>query len=80
MSVITKERWIVTEGISGIASKDEIIIVNPARGLLVCRWLPLSRYPDIMAHRHLLSPLRLHRDDPMPPPRPARTYRLRLMD
>ena len=80
MSVITKERWIVTEGISGIASKDEIIIVNPDRGLLVTRWLPLARYVDLMSHRDALSSPEPYWNDPMPPARPPRADRLRLMD
>ena len=79
MSVITKERWIVTEGIPGIASKGEIIIVNPARGLLVSRWLPLARYADLILHRHHLSSPEPCWDEPMPHPRPARAS-LQLMD
>ncbi len=80
MSVITKERWIVTEGISGIASKNEIITVNPAHGLLVTRWLPLTRYGELMDYRDALASPDPYWDDPMPPARPPRTYRLRLMD
>ena len=58
--------------IPGIASKDEIVIVDPALGLLITRWLPLSTYPDLMSSRHLLSSLALHEDDPHPSARPAR--------
>ena len=57
MSAMTKERWVVTEGIPGIASKDEIVIVRPNWGILVTRWLPMSRYPDLMKYRDVLSPL-----------------------
>ena len=74
-----KERWIVTEGIPGIASKDEIVIVNPARGLLVARWLPLMRYADLMAYRHRLSFPEPFWDEPIRPPRPPRSPRLKLV-
>ena len=47
-----KERWIVTEDIPGIAMKDELIVVDH-RGILVGRWLPLSKYDVLMASRHL---------------------------
>ena len=67
-----KERWIVTEGIPGIASKDEIVVVNQ-RGILIGRWLPLSRYPELIKSRHLL---RAPRPDPYRrPDRPPRCSR-----
>ena len=47
-----KERWIVTDDIPGIAMKDEIVIVD-YRGILVGRWLPMSKYDALMASRHL---------------------------
>ena len=73
MSVMTKERWIVREGIAGIASRDEVVIVDPANpGILVSRWVDWSE-PHLVKHRPSLCPL----DAPPPPPR---TYRLRLMD
>ena len=75
-----KERWVVTEGIPGIASKDEIVIVNPARGLLVTRWLPLARYPDLMMYRHCLSSPELCWDEQIRPPRLPRHPQLRLME
>ena len=80
-----KERWVVLEGIPGIASKDEIIIVKPDRGIIVSRYLPLSKYPDLMAYWNFLSPLALHKDDPMPAARPRRlrlrgAQSLKLMD
>ena len=69
-----KERWVALGDIPGIAVKDEIIIHRPDWGILVSRWLPLSKYPDLVAHRDLLSPLRPRR----PVPEPG--YYLRLMD
>lgn len=63
-----KERWVVTEGIPGIASKDEIVIVRPDWGILVTRWLPMSKYPDLMGYRDLLSPLPPRRAAGGPPP------------
>ncbi len=65
-----KQRWVVMEGIPGIASKDEIVIVRPDWGILITRRLPLARYPDIISYRHLLSPLRPRRSPPRKNQRP----------
>ena len=74
---MTKERWIVREGIAGIASMNEVVIVDPAHlGILITRWVDWSEYPRLMDHRASLCPL----DGPPPSPRSPRTYRLRLMD
>ena len=48
-----KERWIVIDDIPGIAMRDEIIVIDH-RGILVGRWLPMSKYDALMASRHLL--------------------------
>ena len=74
MSVMTKQRWIVTEGIPGIASKDEVVIVDPARpGILVSRWVDWCEYPHLMKHGSSLCPI----DGPSSPPARAS---LQLMD
>ncbi len=67
-----RERWVVKEGIPGIATKDDVIIVRPDWGILVTRYLSMTKYPDLMKYRDLLSPL---------PPRRIRAPRpLRLLD
>ena len=48
-----KERWVVLDDIPGIAMRDELIVVDH-RGILVGRWLPMSKYPALMESRHLL--------------------------
>ena len=83
MSIMTYERWVVTEGIAGIASKDEVVIVDPANlGILVSRWVGWNQYPHRMKHRACLSSLY---DNPPPPARPRQlrlrgAQSLRLMD
>ena len=52
-----KASFLVTNGIPGIAAKGEIIKVSDD-GILVARWLPMSKYPKIMASRDSLRPLR----------------------
>ena len=61
-----KERWIVLDDIPGIAMRDEIIIVRPDQGIIVGRWLPLSRYDALMESRRLLR---------LPSPLPYRVVR-----
>ena len=34
-----KQRWVVQDGIPGIAAEGEIVIVRPGWGILVTRWL-----------------------------------------
>lgn len=63
-----KTRWIAIDIVPGIAVRDEIIIVNSARGILVTRWLPLSKYPDLMKYRLRLTPLEDVEDEPYPYP------------
>ena len=62
MSTMTFGRWKAMEGIPGIAAKGEIITVKPDFGIVVSRFLPLAKYPDLMLYRDSLSPLR-----PVPP-------------
>ena len=68
-----KESFLVTDGIPGIASKDEIIRVND-HGILIGRWLPISKYDELMKSRHLLCDLPT--SDYSPPARPPRQPRL----
>ena len=65
-----KTRWMAIDDIPGIAVKDEIIIVNSKRsgGILVCRWMPMSLYPDLMKYRLRLIPLDDVEDEPYPYP------------
>ena len=65
MSIITYGRWSVIEGIPGIASKGDIVIVRPDWGIIVSRYLSLAKYPDLMLHRDALLALRHRR--PVPP-------------
>ena len=53
LSAMKKTSFVVTGGIPGIAAKDEIIKVND-HGILIGRWLPLSKYPMLVKSRHLL--------------------------
>ena len=48
-----KASFLVMRGIPGIAAKDEIVQVHD-NGILVGRWLPLSKYNQLMEHRHAL--------------------------
>ena len=68
-----KTRWMAIDDIPGIAVRDEIIIVKPKMGILVTRWLPLSKYDDLMESRLRLSPLEKHADEPYPYPPTAMT-------
>ena len=67
-----KGSFLVTDGIPGVAAKGEIIRVDD-HGILIGRWLPLSKYPKLMNNRHLL---RVPSKDPYSPPtRPPRRPR-----
>jgi hypothetical protein len=48
-----KASFLVTDGIPGIAAKDEIVQVHD-NGILIGRWLPISKYPKLMQSRHSL--------------------------
>ena len=48
-----KASFLVTNGIPGIAAKGEIVKVSDD-GILVARWLPMSKYPKLMASRDSL--------------------------
>ena len=67
-----KASFLVTRGIPGIAAKDEIIRVND-HGILIGRWLPISKYPQLIKSRHLLSDFSASRY--YPPTRPPRVRR-----
>ena len=68
-----KTSFLVTDGIPGIAAKDEIIRVND-HGILIGRWLPISKYSQLMKSRHLLHVFSL--DQYSPPTRPPRQPRV----
>jgi len=50
-----KASFLVTKSIPGIAAKGEIIRVSE-NGILVGRWLSISKYPQLMESRHSLRP------------------------
>jgi len=67
-----KTSFLVTDGIPGIAAKDEIIRVND-HGILIGRWLPLEKYPTLVASRHNLRVFsQSHYSPPVRPVRQAR--------
>ena len=47
--------FLVTEGIPGVATKGEIIKVSDG-GILIGRWLSISKYPKLMESRDSLRP------------------------
>lgn len=51
-----KGSFFVKDGIPGIAAKGEIIKMDD-NGILVGRWLPMSKYPQLMNNRHRLRAL-----------------------
>ncbi len=67
-----KASFLVKRGIPGIAAKDEIIRVND-HGILIGRWLPLDKYPDLVESRHLLRVFAQKQYSP--PTRPVRQPR-----
>ena len=69
---LEKTSFLVTDGIRGIAAKDEIIRVND-HGILIGRWLPISKYSQLMKSRHLLHIFSL--DKYSPPTREPRQPR-----
>ena len=48
-----KACFLVTDGIAGVAAEGEIINVSDD-GILVGRWLSISKYPKLMASRDSL--------------------------
>ena len=67
-----KESFLVTDGIPGIAAKGEIIKVTKD-GILVGRWLPMSKYQQLMNNRRSLRPASGNQHSPptRPPRRPG---------
>ena len=51
-----KESFFVTRGIPGIAAKGEVVKMDD-NGILVGRWLPISKYPKLMNSRNCLRVL-----------------------
>ncbi len=50
-----KTSFLVTDGIPGIAAKGEVIRVSDD-GILIGRWLPMSKYMKLMSNRDSLRP------------------------
>ncbi len=50
-----KASFLVTDGIPGFAAKGEIIKVSDD-GIHIGRWLPISKYPELMKSRDSLGP------------------------
>ena len=73
LGAMRKTAFLVTGGIPGIAAKDEIIKVND-HGILIGRWLPLSKYPLLVESRHLLRVF--SQSHYRPPARPMRQPRV----
>ncbi len=48
-----KASFLVTDGISGVAAEGEIIKVSED-GIVIGRWLSISKYPKLMASRDSL--------------------------
>ena len=67
-----KASFLVTDSIPGIAARGEIIKVSSDR-ILIGRWLSISKYPQLMKSRHLLSDFSASRYSP--PTRPPRSPR-----
>ncbi len=67
--------FLVTEGIPGVAAKGEIIKVSDG-GILIGRWLPISKYPKLMESRDSLrTPSVGQHSPPSRPPRRSRGWR-----
>ena len=73
LAAMKKTSFLVTEGIPGIAAKDEILRVND-HGILIGRWLPLAKYPQLVESRHLLRVF--SQSQYAPPTRPLRQPRV----
>ncbi len=50
-----KTSFLVTDGIPGIAAKGEVVKVSD-EGILVGRWLPMSKYIKLMNSQDSLRP------------------------
>ena len=72
LAAMKNTAFIVTDSIPGIAAKDEIIRVND-HGILIGRWLPLEKYPQLVESRHLLRVFA--QKQYTPPTRPVRQRR-----
>jgi hypothetical protein len=73
LAAMKKTSFLVTDSIPGIAAKDEIIRVNE-NGILIGRWLPLGKYPQLVKSRHLLRVF--SQSHYSPPARPLRQPRV----
>ena len=70
-----KASYLVTDGIPGVAAKGEIIKVSDD-GILIGRWLPMSKYPQLMKNRQFLrAPSTNPHSPPTRPPRRSRGWR-----
>jgi hypothetical protein len=70
-----KESYFVTRGIPGIAAKGEIIKMDD-HGILIGRWLPVSRLPQLMNSRQSLRALSegSYSPESRPPRRPRSSW------
>ena len=50
-----KASFLVTDSIPGIAAKGEIIKMSDD-GIVIGRWLSMSKYPQLMKSHHCLRP------------------------
>ena len=73
LAAMKNTSFLVTDGIPGIAAKDEIIRVND-NGILIGRWLPIAKYPQLVGNRHLLRVFA--ESQYFPPARPLRQGRV----
>ena len=70
-----KASYLVTDGIPGVAAKGEIIKVSDD-GILIGRWLPMSKYYLLMQRRDSLrAPSTGQHSPPTRPPRRSRGWR-----
>ncbi len=70
-----KTSYLVTAGIPGIAAKGEVVKVSD-EGILIGRWLPMSKYIKLMNSRDSLRPATGSPYSPptRPPRRPRRWW------
>ncbi len=70
-----KASYLVTDGIPGVAAKGEIIKVSDD-GILIGRWLPMSKFYLLMQRRDSLrAPSAGQHSPPTRPPRRSRGWR-----
>ena len=73
LAAMKNTSFLVADRIPGIAEKDEIIKVND-HGILIGRWLPIAKYPQLVESRHILRVF--SQSQYFPPARPLRQGRV----